>query len=355
MVLIGYYIFVFFLFIISGSITFVIFSNTICKKSFQQIYDDLSKHNQTNEKKIQTINNLYSYIQEYSDEEILIFNFRFNRFKSNRFYSAIFIVILGISILAMLKFELSSYGIFLIVVLICIGYFLPIIFTLRRFGILGFDVKSIQNLLVMFRLVLFRVSATFSMFIISILLLLVILNQFVELKTNTSFFDVFTPYINYGLLESINSNQLSLAGFFFTFAIGGTIIFSVTSKYLMQKRKVDEMCLKDAQKFEKWFVSNKYNISFKFHDVTKINSDNIKHYHQALSNLRSELNVDSFNKLILPVRRYNLFYLSVFGMYLMGILTLLLTQSFINLLCVIFIVFSALFILLLTYIFRDYN
>ena len=173
------------------------------------------------------------------------------------------------------------------------------------------------------------------------------LNKFVELKPNTSFFDVFAPYVNYGGLESISSNQFSLAGLFFTFAIGGTIIFSVTSRYLTQKKKTDEILLKDAEKYEKWFENNKYNVSFNFHDIIKVDSGKIKGYNQALFDLRSEFNIDDYIKSIHPVKRYELFCLLVIGTYLLGIFTLLLNQIFTNLLFFIFILLSFLFMLLI--------
>lgn len=338
----------------SGLITFVVLSNSICKKSFYQIYDELSKPNQTNKKKIQTINNLYYYIQEHSDEEILIFNFRFNRFKSNHWYSAILIAIISISILAMLKFEFSFYGRILIIFLICIGYFIPIFFVLRRFGILGFDVVSIKNILVIYSgFILVRVAITYIIFLASILLLLAILNQFVELKPTTSFFDVFTPYINSGGLESISSSQLSLAGFFFTFAIGGTVIFSIISNYLKQKNELENTLLEDSDSYIKWFESNENNLIFKT-QMTKMNSK-IKDYRRALKDLRSEFNFDSVNSLIVPVKRYESFRLLIAIMYFLGILTLLLTKPLMNLLFLFFILFSLLFMLSIYDIFKDYS
>ena len=342
-------IFLIVLFIISGLITFVVLSNFIYKKSFNQIHDKLLKSNQTDEKRIIIIKNLYEYIQEYSDEQILIFNFRFNRFKSNHWYSLIFVIIIIIYILAMIKFELSSYIGVSIIFLICIGYLFPIIFIWMRF-----DRASIRNIVNVFPLIFLRTAVVLASIVFCILLLLMILIQFMEPKSITSFFDMFTPYINHGL-ESISNNQLSLAGFFFTFAIGGTIIFSVTSEYLKQKRNVSKMLSEDAIKFENWFVSNECNISFDFHDITKINSDKIKGYQQALLNLRSELNFDCFYKLILPMRRYKLLRSSIFGMYFMGILTLILAQPFINLLFYIFIILSLLFMGLIYINFKDYS
>jgi hypothetical protein len=355
MVLSGSDILITVLFIISGSITFAVLSNFIYKKSFHQIYDELSKPNQTDEKKMQIIDRLYAYIREYSDEQILIFNFRFNRFKLNHCYSVIFITIQIIFILAMIKFELSSSIKALIVFLICSGYLFPIVFIWMRFGKIGFDRASIQNIVGVFLFIFLRVVNVLAIILACILLLLAMLNQFVKLKPNTSFFDVFAPYLNYGGLESISSNQFSLAGLFFTFAIGGTIIFSVTSRYLTQKKKIGDMLLKDAKKYEKWFENNKYNVSFNFHDIIKVDSGKIKGYNQALFNLRSELNIDGYIKSIHPVKRYEFFCFLVFGMYVLGISTLLLNQSFINLLFIIFILFSFLFMLLIYYIFRDYS
>ena len=346
------------LFIISGFITFVVLSNFIYKKSFYQIYSELLKPNQTDEKRILIINRLYDYIREYSDEQILIFNFRFNRFKSNHCYSVIFITIQIIFILAMIKFELSSSIGALIVFLICIGYLFPIVFIWMRFDKIGFDGVSIRNIVGVFLLILLRVVgvlAVLAIFLACILLLLVILIQFIELKSTISFYYMLTPYINYGLLEPISSNQLSLAGFFFTFAIGGTIIFSVTSEYLKQKKKIDDMLLKDAKKYEKWFENNKYNVSFNFHDIIKVDSGKIKGYNQALFDLRFEFNIDDYIKSIHPVKRYELFCLLVIGTYLLGIFTLLLNQIFTNLLFFIFILLSFLFMLLIYIIFRDYS
>lgn len=342
-------------FIISGSITFAVLSNFIYKKSFYQIYSALSKPNQTKEKKMQIINRLYDYIQEYSNEDILIFNFRFNKFKSNHWYSITFIIISIISVLAIIVFELPPSSTISIVFLIYIGYFFPIIFIWMGSDKSEFNNPSIRDVVHMLNLLFLKVVFTVLIFFACVLLFLVILIQFVELKSDISFFNIFAPYVNYGSLESISSNQFSLAGFFFTFAIGGTIIFSVTSKYLTQKKKIDEILMKDAEKYIIWFENNKYDVSFNFHDIIKINSGKIKGYYQALFGLRSELNIDSYNNFIHPVKRYEFFCLLVIGMYLFGILTLLLNQSFINLLFFIFIILSFLFMGLIYAIFKDYN
>ena len=347
-------IFVIILFIISGSITFTVLSNYIYKKSFYQIYSALSKPHQTIERKIRIINNLYDYIQEYSDEEILIFNFRFNRFKSNQLYSAIFIVILNISIYAMLEIYFSFYSRIFILLLIFLVHFLLIIFVLRSFGILGFDVKSIKNISDIFNLVLFRVVFTFIISLISILFVLVIFIQYVELKFTTSFFDVFTPYINSGGLESISSSQFSLAGFFFTFAIGGTIIFSIISNYLKQKNELEDTFLEDSDSYIKWFENNENNLIFKIQDITKIDSK-IKGYFKALKDLRSKLNFDNVNELIVPIKRYETFRSLIAIMYFLGILTLLLTEPLANYLFLTFILFSFLFMLSIYQIFKEYS
>lgn len=342
-------LFIIVLFIISGSITFVVFSNFIFKKSFHQIHDKLLKSDQTDEKKILIIKNLHEFVTEYSDEQILIFNFRFSCLKSNHWYSLIFISIILIYILVMIRFELSPYIGTSIIFLICIGYLFLIAFIWWRS-----DRVSIRNIVNVFPLIFFRTAGVLTSIIFCILLLLMILIQFTEPKSIISFIDMSTPYINYGL-ESISNNQLSLAGLFFTFAIGGTIIFTVTNEYLKQKKEIRKMLLEDIIKFEIWFVINECNISFDFHDITKTNSDKIKGYSQALSNLRSELNSNRFYELILPMRRYKLLRSSIFMMYLMGILTLILTQSVINLLFYIFIILSFLFMGLIYINFKDYS
>ena len=229
-------LFVIVLFIISGSIPIVALSNFICKKSFYQINHELSKTNQTDEKKIQIINNLYRYIQEYSDEEILIFNFRFNRFKSNHWYSALFIIITFIVFLAMVELGVPYVysGIFTVFI-IPIIYLIPITLIWICFGKSG-DKPDISNLKDILISSIIKVASIFIIFFTYISLILVALNIY-EQKHLLSFFDVLKPYINYGGLESISSIQFSLAGFFFTFAIGGTVIFSIINNYLKQKNK----------------------------------------------------------------------------------------------------------------------
>lgn len=350
-------IFIIVLFIISGLITFAVLSNLIWKKSFHQIYDELSKPNQTNKKKMQIINRLYDYIREYSNEETIIFNLRFNRFKSNHWYSMTFVSILIIFIPAIILLELSHLYLYLIliVLLINVGYFFPIIFIRIRLDKSEYNKASFKEILYMFNLLFLKIILTVIIFLTCILLILVMLNQFIKLESNTSFFDIFVSHVNYGLLESISSSQLSLAGFFFTFAIGGTIIFSVTRKYLKQKKKIDEILLKDAGKYEKWFKKNKYNLNLNYYDIIKMDSGKIKGYHQALFCLRSELDIDGYIKFIHSVKRYELFCLLVIMSYLLGILTILLDELFINWFFFIFILLSFSFLLLIYYIFRDYS
>ena len=340
-------------FIILGSIPIVALSNYICKKSFYQIYDELSKTNQTDEKKIQIINYLYRYIQEYSDEEILVFNFRFNRFKSNHWYSAIFIIITIFVFLVMVELGVSyiNSGIFTVFI-IPIIYLTPITLIWICFGKFG-DKSGISNLKDILIFSIMKVVSILVIFFIYASLILVALNTY-EQKHLLSFFDVLKPFINYGGLESISSIQFSLAGFFFTFAIGGTVIFSIINNYLKQKNKLYDTLSDDCEPYKKWFESNENNLTFKIQDIIKIDSK-IKGYREALKDLRSKLDFDSVNELVLPVIRYKTFFKLVAIMYLLGILTLLLTKLVINLLFSLFILFSFLFMMMMYNIFKDYS
>ena len=339
--------------IISGLVTLVVLSNLICKKSFYQIYDELSKSNQTDEKRIIIIKNLHEYIHEYSNEEILIFNFRFNQFKSNRFYSGIFIIITILFFFVMIELGVPYiYSEILTIFIIPIIYLIPIILIKKRFGKLG-DKPDILNLINIFILTVMKIAFICIIFFICVSLILMALNIH-EQKHRSSFFGELAQHINYGGLELISSNQLSLAGFFFTFAIGGTVIFSIISNYLKQKNELKDTLLVDSDFYIKWFKSNENNLTFKIQDIAKIDSK-IKGYRRALSNLRSELNSDRFYELILPMRRYKLLRSSIFGMYFMGILTLILAQPSINLLFYIFIILSLLFMGLIYINFKDYS
>ena len=198
-----------------------------------------------------------------------------------------------------------------------------------------------------------KVVFIIGIFFIYVSLILVALNTY-EQKHLLSFFDVLKPFTNYGGLESISSIQFSLAGFFFTFAIGGTVIFSIINNYLKQKNKLDDTLLDDCEPYKKWFKSNEKNLTFKIQDIIQIDSK-IKGYREALKDLRSKLNFDSVNELEVPVIRYKIFFSLVVIMYSLGILTLLLTELVINLLFSLFIFFSLLFMLSMYNIFKDYS
>ena len=139
--------------------------------------------------------------------------------------------------------------------------------------------------------------------------------------------DLYGLFLTSGLnkeitFDSIDENQLSLAGIFFTLAMGGTIVFSVLKKQNEQINKL-EMTFSELNKiYCAWIEENNGNISFDFKRV--------KEFNIALNDLRDRIELNKIIELKEPVRLFELFIYLIMTYYFMGVLIIVDTGLFIN-------------------------
>jgi hypothetical protein len=154
-------------------------------------------------------------------------------------------------------------------------------------------------------------------------------------------------------VESINGNRFSLSMIFFTLAIGGTVIFSITNSHIKQKGKITEELHKQINIYEKWFEENEKFLSVKLEDL--LNKTVISNFYNAVDALSVKLNVRDFRRLKAPIQRFYSIVALITISYFTAILTVIAPPSFMNLLFLLFTICCGSFIFYAYKIFKDYS
>lgn len=203
-------LFSFILELISAYITVVILNSLYHHKSFYQIYLDISKPDQTEDKKIKIIDHLHSYIHEYSDEEILFFNLIFKK-KSLQYWFNVLLVILMLITFVMVGSKLiEDFGITILVFLTVILCFLPIIWLWKKYNKLGIVQTPVRTLVEIFSRHMIKIAVVYLVFaaiFVFILLLLVVLINVLLL-------------FSIGSLNELSVHVLNILGSYFNSPIG---------------------------------------------------------------------------------------------------------------------------------------
>lgn len=291
-------------------ILFTIFEN---KYSFLKIYSDLiSKPKQ----QIKILNRLIRNLN-YSNEELALYNMGSYKKIPYKLIYSLFIftstllsIFLTFSILT--KFNIT--GLTLVIFIFLVPTFIvsiPMIIIISKFR----DKINFNNL----KPILYNlVKIIFIIYSIVIIYL-------IGLYFNSV--DLYGLFLTSGLnkeitFDSIDGNQLSLAGIFFTLAMGGTIVFSVLKKQNEQINKL-EITFSELNKiYCAWIEENNGNISFDFKRV--------KEFNIALNDLRDRIELNKIFELKEPVRLFEIFIFLIMTYYFMGVLTILDTGLFIN-------------------------
>ncbi|MDQ1253327.1 MAG: hypothetical protein QG646_2482 [Euryarchaeota archaeon] len=152
---------------------------------------------------------------------------------------------------------------------------------------------------------------------------------------------------------SINGNRFSLSTLFFTLAIGGTVIFSITNSYLKQKGKINEVLHKQISIYEKWFEENEKSLSVKLGEV--FNKKTLAEFYDAVDVLSAKLNVNDFRRLRAPIQRFHSIVVLITVSYFTAILTVIAPSNFIDLLFLLFTICCGSFIFYAYKIFNDHS
>lgn len=348
---------IYLLFIISTLISVFIFQKIIARKSFYKTYSRISTSVKQNEI-IYMIKNLQDYLNNYSEEQILFDNLNFCKkeivFWYNIFFVSSFTLIFFLVFYSNLPDEVKWLLILITNTIIISLIMILYSFICKRLRICHIRRKSLARILWNIAIknsIIIIVSIT--IFLIFIAVFSLFLSTLIDENSTIQLFSTTISEISTYRIESINGNRFSLSALFFTLAIGGTVVFSITSSHLKQKEKINEELSKQINMYEKWFEENKQFLSVKLKNI--FDKDTLIAFYNAVDVLSIKLNVKDFRKLKDPVQRYYSIITVIIVSYFMAILTVIAPSNFMNFLFFIFVVCCGLFIFYTYKIFNDYS
>jgi hypothetical protein len=349
----------FLMLIISTSISIYIFrTTTVSRKPFYKIYSEISDPKTKQNEKINLIEGLHNYLNDYSEEQILFDNLELYKKESvfwyNIFFAVsftlIFFLLLGSNlpntIKAFLAFSSNT-----IIILLTTSIYSSIcqelgIYQTKRKSLTYTAVSLAKKnfLIIVNSLILFSIFlALFTLFVVTL----------TDKESTIQLFNLMISGISAFDVESINGNRFSLSTIFFTLAIGGTVVFSTTNNHLKQKGKIDEELHKQITIYERWFEENEKFLSVKLENIFKKNA--LKDFHNAVDVLSMKLNVKDFRRLKAPVQRFYSIIALITISYFAAIFTVIAPPSFMNFLFLLFAICCGSFIFYAYNIFKDYS
>jgi hypothetical protein len=345
--------------IMSTSISIFIYRiTTVSRKPFYKIYSELSSPEVKKNEKINLIESLQNYLNDYSEEQILFDNLDFYMRESVFWYdiffsvsfTLIFFLVLGSNLPDAAKILLIfSTNTTIILLITSIHSFLcgksKICYTERKsIGYMAANLARKNAFVIINSLILFSI-------------LLVLFNLFVVTMTDKQstiqLFNLIISEIKTFDVESINGNRFSLSMIFFTLAISGTIIFSIINSHIKRKGKITEELNKQINIYEKWFEENENLLSVKLGDL--LNKTVILNFYNTIDALSVQLNIRDFRRLKAPIHRFYYIVALITISYLAAILTVIAPPSFMNLLFLLFTICCGSFIFYAYKIFKDYS
>lgn len=196
----------------------------------------------------------------------------------------------------------------------------------------------------------------------------IIPSNYINFYTN---FPFLFNYISKFKIES--GNQLSLAGFYFSLAVGGTVVLSIIDRYFEESNSLREKLLAQVNVFNDLYSENNLSLSldlsgiisfdlksikfgrFNIKNIIDFKKENIKNFADTLSIFRARLEcADVVHKNILLKLYKRFIYLTAIT-YAIGIVTIFIPEQFIIYLLWIFIIDSALVGALIYLIYTNYR
>jgi hypothetical protein len=346
--------------IMSTSISIFIYrTTTVSRKPFHKVYSEISSSEVKQNEKINLIEGLHNYLNDYSEEQILFDNLDFYMKRESVFwydiffsvsFTLIFFLVLGSNLPDAAKILLIFSTNTIIILLTTSTHS----FLCRKLEICYPGRKSMgyvaANLARKNALIIFNSLILFSILLISFTLFVVTMTNE---RSTIQLFDSMISGISAFDVESINGNRFSLSTLFFTLAIGGTVVFSITNSHLKQKGKINEELHKQIVIYEKWFEENEKSLSVKLEDI--FNKNVLTDFYSAVDTLSIKLNVRDFRRLKAPIQRFYSIVALITISYFTAILTVIAPSSFMNLLFLLFTICCGSFIFYAYKIFKDYS
>jgi hypothetical protein len=349
----------FLMLIMSTSISIFIYrTTTVSRKPFNKVYSEISNPGVKKNEQINLIEGLHNYLNDYSEEQILFDNLDFYMRESvfwyDIFFSAsftlIFFLVLGSNLPDIIKILLIFFTNTTIILLFTsIHSFLcgesRICSTGRKsLGYIAANLAKKNALIIINSLILFSIFLVlFTLFVVTM----------TDKQSTIQLFNLIISGISTFDVESINGNRFSLSMIFFTLAIGGTVIFSITNSHIKQKGKITDELHKQINIYEKWFEENEKFLSVKLEDL--LNKTVISNFYNAVDALSVKLNVRDFRRLKAPIQRFYSIVALITISYFTAILTVIAPPSFMNLLFLLFTICCGSFIFYAYKIFKDYS
>jgi hypothetical protein len=350
----------FFMLIISTSISIFIFrSNTVSRKPFHKIYSIILNPGIKHDEKIKLIEGLHSYLNDYSEEQILFDNFKFFQKESVFLYDVFFVVSFPIIVFLALS---SKFPDAIKVLLIFITNTIIRLLTsntidlllCKKLGISHVKRKSLMyttiNLAKKNALIILNSLIIFSIFLALFILFRTTMR---DGESTIQLFNVMISEVRAYDIESINGNRFSLSELFFTLAISGTVIFSIINSHLKHKGKINEELNKQIHIYENWYQENEKSLSIKLTDI--FNKNVMIDFYKAVDALSTKFVVKDFKILKAPIQRFYSLIVLIIISYLTAIFSVIAPPRFMNYLFLFFIVCCGLFIFNAYNIFKDYS
>lgn len=176
---------------------------------------------------------------------------------------------------------------------------------------------------------------------------------------NINFLNPLFAFLSYFSKFNINSpaesNQLSLAGFYFSLAVGGTVILSIVDRCYRGENLLRNELLGQVKLFNEMYseslslnlsdvISFDYaGINFRRPNIKKIiylNTNYIKNFTNTLSQIQTKLRCKEIEERSTKINLYNTFLLLVIITYIIGIITIFVPKESTTNLLWVFIIFS---------------
>lgn len=278
-------------------IVLFIFNKLNTKKSLDQICSELDSK-KTEEGKISVMKHIHSYLQQYTFEELLLFNLKYKGHRYFDYYYYLIVVINFISIsIASLSpnTQISSLFIYLALLSPIPVIILPIIILLAinsKAGIKEISAFKLINRLFM-NLFVSVLVVYFSTLIFVIMGNLIFTNnqEFINNLTQNKFLlslkDLTFYFLNFQI-ESVN-NQLSLAGFYFTLAVGGTVVLSLIDRYYKKYDSLKTQLLGQVKPFIDIYSEPNSRLNLNLSRIKDFDYEKIKSFHDKVLELQKKL------------------------------------------------------------------
>ena len=245
--------------------------------SFYALYSKSKKHN----KDIKTTQRIINYLRENSNEKLVIFNiFRDHRleiFLLN--FLGIFTYLFGFLIFPSL----------ILSIIFCLFIF-SIIYMILPFYI--YDKFQPRRDLCKYSKALTRNFINSFLRLFTVLLIFVLVYVIVSDmrgKTGIDILNFVSSILNFETVSGANlSNQLSLAGICFTFAVGGTVIFSIGEFY---KKQIKSLQHKKSA-FEDWFEGYEKSVSLN-PDLLSISVSDFNNFNKWVEDLKNKMDINN--------------------------------------------------------------